>query len=249
LNLFSRLEVQVLARRTVVCPTGENTSLLGRLRNNIDAQFSALDAIIVKTDMVLTSGQHFTFAPADADSFDNLDDEALETHRSDNSDPDVPKIEHRRLPLPSYNNPGNTHAGDELRLRQKQADRLLDSIRSGVAEKSFQYSHVMRKAPRKGVKTRSRSVIGKVNSKIAGLCGAYNRCRAAMIRLGANENTLNRYRHLVPADVKASTAMIDPNVPGTSSLRLSWIWEINSRLGSSSSPESLLECTSSDAVR
>ena len=226
------MEVQVVARRTVVNPTEDNNSLLLRLRENLAAEFSALDVIVVKTDMVLTSGRAHSFDPADVESFDHLDDELSGNPTTVVDDSDVQKIERRHLPLPSYSNPASNYAGDELRLRKRQADCLLDSIRSAVAEKSFQYSHVMRKAPRKGVITRSRTVIGKVNSKIAGLCSAYNRCRAAMIRLKANEETLLRYKHLVPGDVKASTAMIDPNVPGASSIRLSWIWQIHSRLGS-----------------
>ena len=239
-----RLEVQVVARRTVVNPTEDNNSLLLRLCENLTTLFSALDVMVGQTDIVLISGQGFPFDPADVARFDHLDDGVVDNPGHVSSDSDVPIIEHRRLPLPSYSNPGSKYAGLELHLRNKQADRLLDSIRSSVAEKSFQYSHVMRKAPRKGVKTRSRAAIGKVNSKISGLCSAYSRCRSAMIRIGADEETLRRYKHLLPADVKASTAMLDPNLPGASSLRLSWIWQVHSRFGPSSSSDSLLECMS-----
>jgi len=241
-----RLEVQVIARRSVVNPTEDNNSLLLRLRDNLAAQFSALDSITSKTDIVLFPGQGRPFDLEGLKEFDHLDDDVSGDALSAVGDSEMPTIEHRRLPLPSYHNAGSKHAGLELRLREMQADRLLDSIRSSVAEKSFQYSHVIRKAPRKGVNTRARSVIGKINSKIAGLCTAYNRCQSAMIRLGADEETLGRFKHLVPADVKASTAMLDPNTPGASSLRLSWIWEIHSRIAHSSSPDSLLECVSSD---
>ena len=37
--------------------------------------------------------------------------------------------------------------------------------------------------------------------------------------------TLNTFRILLKEDVKASTAIRDPNIAGSSSLQLSWIWQ------------------------
>ena len=151
-------------------------------------------------------------------------------------------IEHRPLPLPSYQNCEDPNAIIELEWRQKQADRILDSIRSTIAEKSFQYSHVLRVAPRKSVQTRARAAIAKMNSLIATYAESYSRCRLAMIRLDAEGKILERYQVLTRGDLKASTALIDPNKPGASQMRLSWIWKGLEQLLVDSS-DCILECT------
>lgn len=111
-----------------------------------------------------------------------------------------------------------------------------------IAEKSFQYSHIMRKAPKKGVMTRSRATIRKIDHQIACLYKLYGRNRGCMVRLSANAATLATFRSLTPADVKSSTAILDPNQPGSKKLKLSWIWQINGGAGMDDSPEALMEC-------
>ncbi len=133
------------------------------------------------------------------------------------------------------------YRAQELDVRTAQAAKLLGKIREAVAEKSFQYSHIQRQAPKKSVKTRSRTVIGKLNHQLALLSKIYGRNRARLVRLGAPAGVLDCYRVLVAADVKASTALLDPNQMGSRSLRLSWIWQIDN-MDPSDSPEALQEC-------
>ena len=47
-----------------------------------------------------------------------------------------------------------------------------------------------------------------------------------MVRLGADNTILERFRILLKEDVKASTAILKPNLPGSSNLHLSWIWQM-----------------------
>ena len=235
------MNAQAQVRITAKIPTDENSNRLSRLREILTAQFSALDAALQFTKILTTPGTNVPFAADDFSSFDNLDDDVLELVPDESHDDNVVPVERRQLPLPSYQNFQDTHAAIELQLRQKQAERLLHSIRTTVADKSFQYTHVVRVAPRKSVKTRARAVIAKLNAKIAVYCCAYNRCRSAMLRLGAGHDIRVRFKVLSRAHVKASSAMIDPNVPGASSMQLSWIWQMQIH---SSIPgfDSLLEC-------
>ncbi|KAF8814720.1 hypothetical protein BYT27DRAFT_7249761 [Phlegmacium glaucopus] len=46
-----------------------------------------------------------------------------------------------------------------------------------------------------------------------------------MVHLGADQETLDQFQVLQRADVSASTIILDPNHPGASSVRLSWIWK------------------------
>jgi len=138
---------------------------------------------------------------------------------------DPPQIEDQLIPLPSNGNIGPAYAELEISYRITHADHHINRIRVLIAEKSFQYSHVIRVSPRKGVNTRSRAEVKKLNLEIAVHCRLYTQCRARLVRLGANPATLNRFQLLTTEDVKASTAVINPNEPGSTRLKLSWIWQ------------------------
>ncbi|KAF8812648.1 hypothetical protein BYT27DRAFT_7013167, partial [Phlegmacium glaucopus] len=56
-------------------------------------------------------------------------------------------------------------------------------------------------------------------------CQVYSQCRAHVLALGAEPATQARLRLLRPDDVKASTAIINSNEPGSTQLKLSWIWQ------------------------
>jgi hypothetical protein len=186
-----------------------------------------------------------------AESFENLDDEDGEPDQTeldqslDAPDPDHLALlpERRPLHLPSSHTTAPNHPlrQAELTLRIKQATQHLAALRNAIAEKSFQYSHIMRLAPSKGVRTRSRLAILKISERISQYSRVYCRARAAMVRLGADEQTLNRFKLLQRDDLKASTAILKPNLPGSSTLRLSWIWETGASI-SGSAPDMMREC-------
>ena len=99
----------------------------------------------------------------DPDLFDNLDDDEAETPHPD-SDSDSGSDSHPQLgplcgapedqfiPFPSnLDTCNNTLRKKELEARIHQATRNLIAIRELIAEKSFQYTHVMRNALQKSV--------------------------------------------------------------------------------------------------
>lgn len=134
-------------------------------------------------------------------------------------------IENQMLPLPSNGNVGPEHAPLELSNRIQHAENHLNRIRDLIAEKSFQFSHVIRGAPRKDVNTRSRAEVKKINLKISVHCRLYTQCRARLITLGAPPEVADRFLILTTEDVKASTVVVNPNEPGSTQLKLSWIWQ------------------------
>lgn len=186
---------------------------------------------------------------ADLEAFDNLDNEIADSDPTDQiqvfEGPDPEQLgmlpERRPLHLPSSSSTANHPLRQaELTLRIGQATQYLAALRNAIAEKSFQYSHIMRSATSKGVRTRSRSAIFKITERISQYSRVYCRARAAMVRLGADDSTLNQFKVLIKEDVKASTAILDPNVPGSTTLRLSWIWE--TATGGSGSASTMREC-------
>lgn len=116
----------------------------------------------------------------------------------------------------------------EMRLREGQANDILHDLRVAIAQKSFIYRTQLRKnAPTTSFVTRLRSHDDAftVQSTIGYAARVYSRCRRAMENLDAPERLLNRYQHLGPADIVASTAIIDPNARGQRNAGLSWIWQ------------------------
>jgi hypothetical protein len=157
---------------------------------------------------------------------------------------DIVPPESRRISMPSiWESTDNIYRAVELILRMLQADKTLQALRDTIADKSFQYSHVIRVAPRKAVNTRARGAISKLNSLIIYYSRVYEQCRAAMVRLGADNSILDKYKSLRKDDLKSSTALLNPNEPGSTRVQLSWIWQTFSE-GHQSQPEIVRECES-----
>jgi hypothetical protein len=138
-------------------------------------------------------------------------------------------IEDQLIAIPSNGNTSNVYRDLEITHRIKKADEELNNIRNLIAEKSFQFSHVIRVSPRKGVTTRSRAVVKKLNNQIAEHCRMYTRCRSCLLILGAESSILSHFQVLNPLDVSGSTAIINANEPGSTCIKLSWIWQTSAR--------------------
>jgi hypothetical protein len=138
-------------------------------------------------------------------------------------------IEDQIITLPSNGNSNAIYKNLEISHRVSSAEEQLNHIRNLIAEKSFQFSHVIRVSPRKGVTTRSRAAVKKLNTQIAEHCRFYAHSRSSLSILGAEPSIMNRFKILKPIDVQASTAVLNPNQPGSTSLKLSWIWQTSAR--------------------
>jgi hypothetical protein len=165
--------------------------------------------------------------------------------RSQATQEDMVPVEKQTLHIPSNQNVTPRHDDVELALRRNQARSHLHQLRELIAEKSFQYSDVIRKAPRKGVRTRARGTLKAINTQISFHCQVYSNCRERLIQLGADELTMQSFRELRKEDVKASTAVLKPNTRGSTTLKLSWIWT-DVRRHILSDPDA--ELTASDAA-
>ena len=89
-----------------------------------------------------------------------------------------PPIDELPIPLPSNGNVSMIYRDLELSHRILRADHHLVRIRDLIAEKSFQFSHIIRVSPRNSVTSRSRASVKKLNTEIALHCRLYARCRA-----------------------------------------------------------------------
>jgi hypothetical protein len=85
-------------------------------------------------------------------------------------------VEDQTLSLLSNGNVDTMYSELECSHRILRAEHHLNQIRNLIAEKSFQFSHIVRISPRKSVTTRSRACVKKLNQQIAFHCRLYARC-------------------------------------------------------------------------
>ena len=173
-------------------------------------------------DPVLTEADISTF---------NSDPPRLATHSTPNISNDIGPvpIEDQVIALCSNGNTSNAYRNLENRHRISMAGEQLHHIRNLIAEKSFQFSHVIRVSPRKAVMTRARAAVKKLNNQIAEHCRFYARCRSSLLLLQADQSILSQFRVLNPGDIVGSTAILKPNQPGSTKIKLSWIWQVSAR--------------------
>lgn len=138
-------------------------------------------------------------------------------------------IEDQVIALCSNGNTSSNYRNLEITHRILMADEQLGHIRNLIAEKSFQFSHVIRVSPRKGVTTRARAIVKKLNNQIAEHCRFYARCRSSLQTLGADQSILSKFKVLNPVDIVGSTAILKPNAPRSTKIKLSWIWQSSAR--------------------
>jgi hypothetical protein len=168
------------------------------------------------------------FDPVLSDADNSPDETSASLPKTPNPIGQLP-IEDQIIALPSNGNTSHIYRGLEITHRMSLADEQLNQIRNLIAEKSFQFSHVIRVSPRKGVTTRARAVVRKLNHQIAEHCRFYTRCRSSLLILVADPSILSRFKVLNPVDVVSSTAVLNPNQPGSTSIKLSWIWQSSAR--------------------
>jgi hypothetical protein len=140
--------------------------------------------------------------------------------------PDMSGVEREMLTLPSNGNTvGQAVVEVEINHRIKQARQQINRLRDIIADISFQYSHVIRGAIRKSVKTTAQKHVKSLHNNLVLHARIYTRCQHRLITLKCDEQWIRIFRPLTKSDLKASTAILRPNIPGSSTLQLSWIWQ------------------------
>ena len=118
-----------------------------------------------------------------------------EPTRSDHAPDTGPmNIEEQIISLPSNGNVSYSYHDLELSYHMLHAEQHLTRIQDLIAKKSFQYSHVIRVAPRKGVNIHSRAAVKKLNLKISVHCRQYRQCQTWLLRLGAELATQSQFK-------------------------------------------------------
>ena len=238
-NIY-RLEIQAKTRMLLRRPSSSDRQLVETAREQLTVLLNELKNKLRAAGVIEQNEIHPPPEVVSLDMWDEIVDEPVPTNpdapsQSVLEEPAPPnmaqssrnptQMEDQLIPLPSNGNIQQDYRQLELSHRISHADHHLNRIRELIAEKSFQYSHVIRVSPRKGVNTHSRAAVKKLNLQISVHCRVYSLCRSKIQSLGGDPAILHRFKILTVDDIKASTAVINPNQPGSTSLRLSWIWQ------------------------
>lgn len=201
------------------------------LRRNLILEMAQLNQLRMAAGVEAMTLISVTQAPVeqldwDADEEENTEEAPTNVPASEATDVEtLTPIECQPIVLPSYGNTNSNHAKAEIRARIAQAFKQLSNLRELIVTKSFQYSDVIRPAPRKTVITRSRKLIQDLNEQITYHSQVYMECRSRLQKLQAGPDIMRHFQVLKKEDVRSSTAILNPNIPGSTTLRLSWIWE------------------------
>ncbi|KAH9484634.1 hypothetical protein JR316_0004116 [Psilocybe cubensis] len=227
-----QIEIRLCVRQLTKSPRHADPQKLQSLREKLQPLISELERLQECAGVLEHSQTQPDTSVEMLDWADEITDDDVVIPPPQPTQPLQP-IEEHKIFLPSHYNVDQRWAPVELKARISQANSHLNQIRNLIAEKSFQYSDVIRNAPRKGVRTRSRARIDEMNHRLTFYSQLYTECRTRLINLGADSSILAKFQKLSKDDVKTSTAILDPNKPGSTRIRLSWIWHnsSNQRLG------------------
>lgn len=129
----------------------------------------------------------------------------------------------------------------EMQLRTGQANDALQGIRIALGHKSFLFRTQVRLAKSKVRKTRAWGNVNIIEMTVRQHAQIYRLARHAMIRLGADDDILSRYKVLRREDLKATTILMDPSVRGKRHSNLAWFWSMDVR-GDSAMESWMQEC-------
>jgi hypothetical protein len=220
-----RIDIQDRVRRLGTQPEEDDQRLVEKKRQMLSAMMIRLKEL---QDSAKITTQLSTVEPANEAEEGQYDDT---THSPDDAGAarhitgvDSSAVERQALTLPSNGNVHEDVAGVEIRHRVKQARRQISRLRDIIADISFQYSHVVRNAPRKTYRTAAQKRVRVLHNDLSYNARMYAQCRTRLIALNCEESLLRTFRVLTRQDLKASTEILRPNEQGSSSVKLSWIW-------------------------
>ena len=220
-----RIDVQDRVRRLGAHPDEDDLRLVERKRQMLSAMMIKLKRL---QDLAKITAKLSSIEPADEDDEGCFDEITVSSDDPDaggqQTGPDFSVVERQVLTMPSNGNVNEDVTAQEIQERVKQARRQISRLRDLIAEISFQYSHVVRNAPRKSNRTAAQKRIKALHNDLSYHARIYARCRSRLMTLHCEESLLRVFRVLTREDLRASTEILRPNEQGSSSVKLSWIW-------------------------
>jgi hypothetical protein len=117
----------------------------------------------------------------------------------------------------------------EQRLREGQANDALHAIRLALGYKALLFRTEVWHASSQTKTTRAWKHVTAVENTVKQHSWIYRHARHSMVRLGAPETILNRFKVLTSNDLKSNTFVVDLNEAGQRNKKLAWFWNMDVR--------------------
>ncbi|KAI6153826.1 hypothetical protein BKA82DRAFT_4011938 [Pisolithus tinctorius] len=115
----------------------------------------------------------------------------------------------------------------ELKLRIGQANDALHGLQLALVDKAVVFRNAVRQAKSYAMKMWAWDMIHTINGAVRKQAAIYKQCRAAMVSLGATEETLSRFQEMQKSHLTVSTAAISQNAHDHQGSQLPWFWSID----------------------
>ncbi|KIN93854.1 hypothetical protein M404DRAFT_35666 [Pisolithus tinctorius Marx 270] len=115
----------------------------------------------------------------------------------------------------------------ELKLRIGQANDALHGLQLALVDKAVVFRNAVRQAKSYAMKMWAWDMIHTINGAVRKQAAIYKQCRAAMVSLGATEETLSRFQEMQKSHLTVSTAAISQNAHDHRGSQLPWFWSID----------------------
>ena len=216
LVFFFRIELQDSVRRS----SPEDQEIIDAERESLAAMFVHLNNLQMAAGVIEHPANEKPISDDETeyDEYDELEEPIAKPVT------DITPIERKVIVLPSNGNVKTNVADLEIKFRIMEAQTQLNKLRDLIADISFQFSHVIRGQIRKKIRTRSQKRVKSLHNKLTLHARIYTRCRNYLVALNCGDSILGQFHVLKREDLKTSTVILDPNQPGSTKLKLSWIW-------------------------
>ncbi|KAG1800351.1 uncharacterized protein HD556DRAFT_1230340, partial [Suillus plorans] len=115
---------------------------------------------------------------------------------------------------------------EEIALREGQANDALHAIRVHLGDKAVLFRNTVRSAKSQASSTRAWTRVRSVETAVNLHARIYSKCRSQLAKL-PDHDLLKKYLPLKKEDLKASSAVADPNARGQRDTPLSWFWSLD----------------------
>lgn len=115
----------------------------------------------------------------------------------------------------------------EIQLRIGQANDALHELRLSLVDKALLFRTEVRHSKSQATTTRAWAKVTSVQNNVNRHARIYRRARRQLIALGAKPDIISRYQSLSPIDLKATSAVADPNSRGQRNSTLAWFWSMD----------------------
>ena len=118
-------------------------------------------------------------------------------------------------------------ADQEIHLRIGQANDSLEKLRMALGQKTSLYATVVRKAKHQSSKAQARTLVNQADSAVEKHAGSYRCARAALVKLGAEEEILEKFKPLTKKDLEICTDIVEESRFGQRSDKVAWFWRLD----------------------